>query len=110
MTLAFDLGTGRPASMADSRQLRPDALNAVADPTTGFMPEAPRAIVASSSAPSACRLRYRSTRTTDSFRFPPSTWPAGQSERLAITLGFRLGLRVGRPPPPAHRRLPPAAP
>ena len=101
---------GDRPSLAAHRQLHPAALNCVANPATGFMPEAPRAIVASSTAPSACRLRYRSTRTTDSFRFPPSTWPAGQSERLAITLGIRLGLRVGRPPPPAHRRLPPADP
>ena len=52
---------------------------------TGFTPEAPRATVAAITAPSACGLRYRVTRTTDSFRFPPSTWPAGQTERLAIT-------------------------
>ena len=90
----FDLGSGRPASMADSRQLRPDALNCVADPAAGLRPEAPRAIVAALTAPSACGHRSRSTRTTDSFRFPPSTWPAGQSERLAITLGIRLGHRA----------------
>ena len=63
----------------------PTALNCVADPATGFTPEAPRATVAAITAPSACGLRYRVTRTTDSFRFPPSTWPAGQTERLAIT-------------------------
>ena len=84
MTLAFDLGSGRPASMADSRQLRPDALNAVAIPAAGFTPEAPPAIVAALTAPSACGHRSRSTRTTESFRCPPSAWPASQSERLHL--------------------------
>ena len=91
MTLAFDLGSGRPASMADSRQLRPDALNAVAIPAAGFTPEAPPAFVAALTAPSACGHRSRSTRTTESFRCPPSAWPAGQSERLNLRFLFGAG-------------------
>ena len=109
ITFEFSLGSG-PSSLRwqTAAKLRPDRPHSVAKAPPGHKPGL--LFVASSTAPSACGLRYRSTRTTDSFRFPPSTWPAGQSERLAITLGFRLGLRVGRPPPPAHRRLPPAAP
>ena len=91
MTLAFDLGSGRPASMADSRQLRPDALNAVAIPAAGFTPEAPPAIVAALTAPSACGHRSRSTRTTESFRWTPSAWPASQSERLNLRFLFGAG-------------------
>ena len=81
--------------LAAPRQLRPDAPYCLPVPAAGFTPEAPQAIVASSTAPPACGLRYRYARTTDSFRFPPSSWLASQSERLAITLGFRLG--SGRP-------------
>lgn len=109
ITLAFVWGSGRPASMADSRQLRPDALNSVADPAAGLRPEAPRAIVASSTAPSACGLRWGCTRTTESFRCQPSAWPTGQSERLTIRL--RSAWAPGRPDSAAGaRRLYPADP
>jgi len=83
--------------LAAPRQLAPTPLTAVTVPVAGVMPEAPQAIAADITAPPACRLRYRYARTTDRCRFPPSSWPAGQSERLAITFGVNLGLRAVRP-------------
>lgn len=91
-TYEFSLGSGTTSLRwrRTANYPRPP-LNCVTNPAAGFTPEAPQAIVASSTAPSACGFRCRYTRTTDRFLCPPSSWPDGQSERLAITFEFDLG-------------------
>ena len=80
LRLGFPWAPGVRLRWRSFANLTPTPLTAVTDPATGFMPEAPVAIVAGITAPPACGLRYRCARTNHHFRF----WLPGFPTQTAI--------------------------